>query len=272
MVISLNFSLRLCICTCNCPLDISAWILDFPCPKPDSWSTQPLSNLPFLQHCPSQSMIIYFLHSSTSIPPDAEAKTWDSFLALLFLSCPISNLSANLTYSSLKLYPNPSHSSIPPLLPFDSSSHPSPGLQPWLPNAAVLTQPTCNPQVRRMLLNAKTFHVTVLCRILQWLSIYSELPAKPLQWSTKARHDLTFRPPHCFLALLILPASAYSAPATWASQLFLTQTSPFVLQSLLPVSLPAFPQPITRLPPHHFQISSLKGHPLSEVFTAPYFK
>ena len=93
MVISLNFSLRLCICTCNCPLDISAWILDFPCPNPNSWSPQPPSNLPFLQHSPSQLMTIYFLHPSTSILPVAEAKTWDSFLALLLLFCPISTFS-----------------------------------------------------------------------------------------------------------------------------------------------------------------------------------
>ena len=134
MVTSLSFSLKLCICTCSCPLDMSAWILDFPCPKPNSWSSQLPSNLPFLQHSPSQLMLIYFFHPSTSILPVAEAKTWNSFLALLLPSCPISNLSANLTYSSFKTDPNSSRSSVRPLPPVDSTSHPSPGLQPQLPN------------------------------------------------------------------------------------------------------------------------------------------
>ena len=164
-------------------------------------------------------MLLYFLHPSTSILPVAEAKTWNSFLALLFPSCPISNLSADLMYSSFKIDPNSSRSSVGPLLPVDSSSHPSPGLQPRSPNWSSCCCPYtayCNPQVRRMLLNTKTFPVTVLCRILQCLSICSELTAKPLQWSNKARLGLTFRTPPCFRALLVLPAPAHSASASWA--------------------------------------------------------
>lgn len=162
------------------------------------------------------------------------------------LSCKSQNLGIILG-SSFKIYTNSDCSSPPPLLPSNSTPIPPLGYCHGLltgPNAIALTQPTCNPADRRILLNPKLFHVTVLCRTLQCLSIHSESKPKPLQWSNKALPDLALPTPQSFLALFILPASAHSASATWASWMFLTQTkSTHAPAPCTCIYLPVLPQP-----------------------------